>query len=261
MLKHSSEFVQTLKESINYIDQLNWCLKNLSERQKVLFDNPSQSVIDEISRVDTSISKQYQDSIAQVTNLISTIDEMMTTEFTEKEQTPDQITSQDRNITKILDEFFNTEIKKAEAPLPGNAGCHSNKIKMQKLRQGKIICGKRGDEYHLMVVNSFENKLVMAEDSVEPESEIVQLSPEEWTPLPTVIPKNFIPRWEFPVGAKVLALKLDGDGWGRLFYHATVKNRPCDLKNEEDRGYLLTFENGSEAIVPEKYVVSDPEKW
>jgi hypothetical protein len=70
-------------------------------------------------------------------------------------------------------------------------------------------------------------------------------------------------RWEYAVGTRVLSLWRNKETaeWTTEFYRATVKLRPCDRAKEEERGYLLMFEEKAELVVPEKFVCPDDTQW
>ncbi|KAH0786955.1 hypothetical protein GPJ56_008953 [Histomonas meleagridis] len=101
--------------------------------------------------------------------------------------------------------------------------------------------------------------------STYPKFKIIPLKKNEWSPLPTIIPEHPSPRYEHPKGAKVLSLWMNQESnqWSSIFYTATVSKRPCDrYKNDtEDRGYELTFFDGTTQVVPEKFIVSSKDKW
>ena len=265
----SNSFYQALKDPnlnpINSVEQINWCLQSISTYQKSLQTKPSSEIVSDFFRADISISQQYQSSVENIKNIIEVLDKMIQTNVSTSDENTSNLSPKE-NAQKYLDEWFMKEIKKAEAPMPYYAGCHSNKMKVKYVSNLKsdnhiIICGKYGDEYHLMVFINFSDDKLTAFDIFAGDGIELKLDVNEWTPLPAAIPKGLISRWEYQCGTKVMALKKEGDNWTNKFFPATVKKRPCDRKNEEVRGYLLAFEDNTEMIIPEKYVVPDSEKW
>lgn len=264
----SNQFCKKLKEldPILFTNQINSCLSNMQKMQNSFISNPLSETVEKFLECHDAILNGYRGCIDNIDTIISALDEMVQADEAPGDDNPPNLSMRELS-EKFIREWFATPIKEKEAPMPHNAGCFSNKLKtkfIEKLKPNahEVVCGKNGSEYHLMVHMSIsKDKVLTAFDPYAGGGGEVELSESEWTLLPTAIPKTPIPRWEHQVNTQVLALRADGGAWTTHFFHATVTERPCDRKGQEPRGYLLAYEDGTLAVVPEKYVVPGPYSW
>jgi hypothetical protein len=165
-------------------------------------------------------------------------------------------------VQRMMQEFFKGKIKRRSAPIPTYCGCYA--FRNPTPASNAFICANIKGTYQLMIVLGSDNDICTAYDPTEVEGgiKLVQMTKDEWTPLPTVIPEKPIKRWEHARECQVLSLwPSEANDWTTVFYKAVVKLQPCDRPESEERGYALDFGEGNVKNVPEAFVVTFPDNW
>lgn len=240
------------------ISTWNQCIESLSSKENEFYQNPSLLLLDSINHLQLQIANLNQTLSKSFANSLSILDSMIEHEDKHLDA---QIPSFSENQV-IVNHFFHEYIKKVSMPYPLDCGCQAQNNKNPK--KGAFICAKSNRHYILMIVLKFVNNICYAYDPAEHDINVIQLKQNEWTPLPTTIPDQANPQYEYPKNSKVLALWTDtNDEWTTEFYNATVILNPSDRGGDKSviRGYYLDFGEGNKQIVPEQFVVSHSEDW
>ena len=258
------DLIQKINETIINVNDLNTNLQILSKKENNFYQNPVPSLVDEIQNLEIKISDCYSSSINNVSTVISILDLLLTQNHTESTGNSQTLPSKEE-VINLMTNFFKGKIKTRPAPIPVNCGCYAHRQKNPNY--GQFICVNQKTQFILMIVLHCENDICSAYDPTDIENGIhsIQLSSEQWTPLPTIIPERPLARWEHTRGSKVLSLWPNGSDWTTVFYLATVISRPCDQTDQDTelkgRGYELDFGDESIHTVPEQFIAYLPPNW
>lgn len=258
------ELTQKLNEMMSSVNELNTFLSILSKRESSFYQNPNQIVHEEILVLEKRITENYRNSLEGVSSLISIVESHLISNPPQDNGTSTFLPSKEE-VQSQLTNLFKGKIKTRQAPIPVNCGCYAYRVKTPN--PGHFICVNVKKQFFLMIVYHYENEICRAYDPVDIDNgiKLIELTNDEWTPLPTIIPERPLARWEHSRASKVLALWPNGEDWTTAFYPAQVISRPCDQTDQEveekGRGYELDFGDETVFTVPEQFVVSLPESW
>lgn len=255
--------VQNTKEKINH---LNEQIRQTSEREAHLSTAHDDNQIKEISRSHHLVFGCFLDSISNVDQLISILENLRNEIIIEQSKSELQLPTTDK-IRQMLKVFFEGSIKTRAAPIPTSCGCYAHRNK--EMKEGNFICARimasdNKPHYYLYIVAKYANNICEAYDpeKADQEMNLISLKDEDWTPLPTFIPERPLKRWEFSKDTPVLSLFPELDYWTTEFYQAKVLVLPSQRQNADVRGYELEFEGSSSRhVVPEKFIVTYSKQW
>lgn len=254
--------IQMTKEKIN---QLNEQINQMYEHETHFSSNQDESQLKEISRIHHLIFGCFLESISNVDQVISILENLRNEAISEQSDKL-QLPTTDK-IKQMLKAFFEGNIKTRQAPIPMYCGCYAYKNKQMK--EGNFICARiiasdNKPHYYLYIVAKYANNICEAYDpeKADKEMNLISLKDEDWTPLPTVIPERPLKRWEHSIDTPVLSLFPETDFWTTEFYQAKVLVLPSQRINADVRGYELEFDgSSSKHVVPEKFIVTYSKQW
>lgn len=260
----SGLLIQHLSKLQANLATLDTLVTSLSESEMRFRQHPSVVTAEELETSENSLAEGYRETLEDVNSIHRLIETMRLTERKPPAPTADLPTIQE--VQTLMAQFFKgTLIRHQSGTIAVNCGCHADKMKQPK--PGDFVCAHCHGSSILMIVLKFERQVCFVYDPTDIDNgiKVVKLNLDEWAPLPTIIPLNPSPKWEYSKGTKVLSLWRPDvhSEWTTEFYTATVIDRPCDRISDDpkSRGYLLDFGEGSRDIVPEQFVVTLPEGW
>ncbi|OHT12508.1 hypothetical protein TRFO_17536 [Tritrichomonas foetus] len=264
-MSNLSQFTTKLNQTFNSIDMVNQLIVAISTGETSFRQNQNLSKAEEIGRQINTASGHYKISLENVKSLINIVDELIAKSNESNGSYTLSIPSAE-SVKDMLKSFFMGRIKTRSSPMPMNCGCYAFKVKNPK--PNSFVCARYNDQFALMIVVSFVNQILKVIDPSDSENggqNVIELTNEDWTPLPTAIPDKPISRWEHSKDSLVLSLfkqTESDDSWTMSFYTAKVLQRPCDKTPDQgERGYTLDFDNGIVQNVPEQFVVNLPDAW
>lgn len=245
-----------MNEICTSVKDLDELLISLSGQEDLFRKDPSNP--EAIQSLGSHISDIYSTSLENIKTLLSAVENQMKTFATPQDDT-DHIPSPEE-IHNLLVAFFKGKIKTKSAPIPNYCGCYA--FRRKGANAGQFICAHHNQNFTLMIVTRYVDDKCYAYDPYDPVS-VACLSPQDWTPLPYILPEKPLSRWEHSKGKEVLALWKEEE-WTSVFYPATVLLQPSDRAaggDDDVRGYLLHFGDNQDQVVPEQFVAEFPEPW
>lgn len=257
---------QQVKDVTNSITTLNSLIETCQQTESHFRNNQNEANGTKLLRVTDKISQQYQESIRLVDALIASLKNLIEKSSLTNDNTETSIPSTNR-INDLLKIFFLEQPKLSSSPYPPHTGCYAFRKKTDHPKKDSFVCARQNDKFILMIIIGSENKLVDAIDTsdVEDNVEPIKLENVDWTPMPVNFPEKPQSRWEHAINSFVLSLYKTNpsvnDSWTKQFFRAQIKQRPCDITDDSDRGYMLDFGDGIQQKVPEQFVSNIPKEW
>jgi hypothetical protein len=265
-----------LDELFSSVSGLNEALRTVSQISRGFMDSSraaDRKAHDDARRIrmlDEKIQKFYATSTDQVNALLEKLNSAMTDRVSGAsgdKQIPDV-----RDVPKIMHSFFFRQLKTRTSPQPNHCGCYAYK---RAAHAGDFICARDHGLFCLMIIISCEvegNCTAFHPTDLENGIQAVEISKEDFTLLPIVLPDRPLRRWEHARDTIVLSLWNENEEsdveaearWTTEFFKARVVEQPCDNESESrPRGYILDFgeERPNHRLVPEKFVVQKREGW
>lgn len=256
-------FLRKLSETYQNIHTVNEHLSSLMQRSAEFKTQQSEKLMNEINKLNSSIATYYNTSLQNITSILSSIETILGSNPNVAGSTED-VLPDPSVIDGWLNQLFVEKIKTRNPPHQKYAGSHSHLFLNPSY--GSYVCAIINNRFSLAIVTAFKDgDLYVIDPSTysETDKQVYKLGPKDWVSMTIYVPTNAISRWEYPVKSQVLAMKrIDDVRWTLNFYKATVLRQPCELvAANEERGYILQYEDGSTAHVPEKFVATLIKDW